>query len=237
MRRRTLAVGLGAVAVVAVAALGAVRGWWPVHPPAALRYDVWGVDVSHHQGRIEWDRVAADRRLRFAYVKATEGGDLVDPRFETNWRDARRAGLRVGAYHFFSFCRPAADQARHFLSIVPRDPDALPPALDLELGGACARPPPPDVIVAEVAAWLAEVERGLGKRPAIYVTPEAYERFVRGRLVSHPLWVRDVLGEPSVDPGHAWSIWQFWPRGRVDGIAGPVDLNALRGGAGALAAP
>ncbi len=46
--------------------------------------------------------------LRFAYVKATEGGDWTDPRFEKNWREARRAGLRVGAYHFFSFCRPAA---------------------------------------------------------------------------------------------------------------------------------
>jgi lysozyme len=230
MRARTIAVGLAAAAAITAAVVGTVRGWWTVHPPAALRYEVWGVDVSHHQGPIDWARVAAEPRLRFAYVKATEGGDFTDPRFAANWRGARRVGLRVGAYHFFSFCQPAADQARHFLAVVPPDPDALPPALDLELGGSCARKPPLDEIVREVAAWLSDVERGLGRRPVLYVTRESYDLFVRGRILSHPLWIRDVLGEPAVDATHAWSIWQFWPRGRVAGIAGPVDLNALRGG-------
>ncbi|HET8542803.1 MAG TPA: GH25 family lysozyme, partial [Anaeromyxobacter sp.] len=236
MRARRLVAGLGvaAAAAVAVAALGAASGWWTIHPLAARRYDVWGVDVSHHQGPIDWARVAGDRRLRFAYVKATEGGDFVDPRFADNWRGARRAGLRVGAYHFFSFCRPAADQARHFLSVLPRDRDALPPALDLELGGSCARRPPPEVVAGEVAAWLADVERGLGKRPVLYVTAETYALFVRGRTMAHPLWIRDVVREPRLDPAHAWAIWQFWPRGRVAGIAGPVDLNALRSGLDAL---
>jgi lysozyme len=88
--------------------------------------------------------------------------------------------------------------------------------------------------VREVAAWLAEVERETGQRPVLYVTREAYDLFVHGRRVTHPLWVRDLLREPRVDPGESWTMWQFWPRGRVAGIAGPVDLNALRGGAGAL---
>jgi lysozyme len=238
VRLRILAVALAAVATVAsVAAVGTLRGWWILHPWAAHRYATWGVDVSHHQGTIAWERVAADRRLRFAYVKATEGGDFVDPRFAVNWRDARGAGLRVGAYHFFSFCRPGVDQARHFLAVVPRDPDALPPALDLELGEACANPPPPEVIRGEVDAWLDEVERALGKRPVLYVTRDAYDQFLRGRAFARPLWFRDVVREPRVDPAHAWSIWQFWPRGRVEGIAGPVDLNAARGGLEALGGP
>ncbi len=168
-------------------------------------------------------------------MKATEGGDWIDPRFEENWREARRAGLRVGAYHFFSFCRPAADQARHFLAVVPRAPDALPPALDVELGGQCRRSPPRNEIAREVATWLSEVERVLGRRPLLYVTPEAYDRFLRGGAATGPLWVRDLLAEPALDPGHAWAVWQFWPRGRVHGIAGPVDLNAARAGAEALA--
>jgi lysozyme len=222
-------VGLSAAAALAVAALGTALRWWTVYPPAALWYDAWGIDVSHHQGAIDWPRVAAEPRIRFAYLKATEGGDFVDPRFATNWQEARRAGLRVGAYHFFSFCRPGADQARHFLAVVPRAPDALPPALDLELGGSCSGRPPPGEVLGEVAAWMAEVERALGTRPLLYVTPEAYDLYVRGRA-AHPLWIRDVVREPRLDRGHAWSIWQFWPRGRVAGIAGPVDLNALRAG-------
>ncbi|BDG03153.1 glycoside hydrolase family 25 protein [Anaeromyxobacter oryzae] len=237
--RRKAAIGgitLGAIAL-AVAALGVARGWLPVHPLAAHRYDAWGIDVSHHQGAIDWAKVATERRLRFAYLKATEGGDFTDPRFLDNWREARRAGLRVGAYHFFSFCRPGAEQARHFLAAVPRDADALPPALDLELGGSCARRPSRDEVTREVASWLAEVERGTGKRPILYATAESYDLFVRGRELSPPLWMRDVLREPVVVAPHAWVIWQFWPRGRVAGISGPVDLNAARGDRDVLARP
>jgi lysozyme len=231
MRWKAFARGLAAaVGAIAIALIGTERAWWTIHSPAALRYEVWGVDVSHHQGVVEWKRVAAAPRLRFAYLKATEGGDFTDPRFAANWREARSAGLRVGAYHFFSFCRPATDQARHFLSVVPREADALPPALDVEPGGSCARRRPPDEIAREVATWLSDVEAELGKRPVLYLTWESYDLFVRGRPLSHPLWIRDLLGEPAVDAGHAWSMWQFWPRARVEGIAGPVDLNALRGG-------
>jgi lysozyme len=233
------------VAAVALAAAFAVgRGWWMPYPRAARRYETWGVDVSHHQGTIDWARVAATPRLRFAYVKATEGGDFVDPAFTRNWSEARRAGLRVGAYHFFNLCKPGAEQARHFLSVVPRagplpspaprgdggpgTRDDLPPALDLELGPPCRRPPPRDVVAREVAAWLAEVERVDGRRPVLYVTHESYDLFLRGAEPPGPLWVRAILDEPALDPGHAWTVWQFWPRGRVAGIAGPVDLNVLR---------
>jgi lysozyme len=228
---RLVVVLLAAVGLAALVA-GTLRGWWTIHPPAALRYEVWGIDVSHHQGAIDWPRVATVPRLHFAYLKATEGGDFTDPRFEENWREARRAGLRVGAYHFFSLCRPALDQARQFLAVVPRDPGALPPALDVELGGNCAARPPPEVVRREVATWLAEVERALGQRPVVYVTGESYDLYLRGEPFAYPLWVRDLLAEPSVD---GWAMWQFWPRGRVAGIEGPVDLNALRDEAAARA--
>jgi lysozyme len=211
-----------------VAAFAVNAGWWTPYPRAARRYETWGIDVSHHQGAIDWPRVATTPRLRFAYVKATEGGDFVDHAFARNWAEARRAGLRVGAYHFFNLCRPGAEQARHFLAVVPREPDALPPALDLELGGPCRTPPRREDVAREVAAWMAEVERGVEQRPVVYVTRESYDRFVRGQPPPGPLWVRAALGEPALDPGHAWTLWQFWPRGRVAGIAGPVDLDVLR---------
>ena len=78
----------------------------------------------------------------FAFIKATEGGDVLDPRFAGNWAAARRAGLPRGAYHFFYFCRPAIEQARWFIAHVPKDPSALPPVLDVEwnhLSPTCRR--------------------------------------------------------------------------------------------------
>ena len=90
-----------------------------------------GVDVSHHQGAIDWDKLAADR-VSFAYIKATEGGDWLDTRFAENWRAAKRTSIARGAYHYFSLCTPAETQAEHFIKTLgPLDND-LPPALDVE---------------------------------------------------------------------------------------------------------
>src|SRR3546814_10025509 len=62
-----------------------------------------GIDVSHHQGAIDWERVAADG-VEFAYLKATEGGGFSDPRFVSNARGAKAAGIKVGAYHYYTPC-------------------------------------------------------------------------------------------------------------------------------------
>ena len=69
-----------------------------------------------HQGPIDWQRVAGDG-IGFVYMKATEGGDWVDATFAPNWAGARAAGLKVGAYHFFTLCRAGADQAANFLRV------------------------------------------------------------------------------------------------------------------------
>jgi len=118
---------IGGLVAVGGLSLGLGRGWWRMNHPSPARYPVWGVDVSHHQGEIDWAAVAKVQQIGFAYVKATEGGDWIDPRFTANWQAARRAGLRVGGYHFFTFCRPALEQARHFLDVLPKEPTRCPP--------------------------------------------------------------------------------------------------------------
>lgn len=236
-RAAVLLLAATAAAAAAGLALAAFQlGLWRPNHPDPGRFPVWGLDVSHHQGRIDWRAaVSGEPRLRFAYVKATEGGDHVDRRFAENWRGAREAGLRVGAYHFFTFCRPAEDQARNFLAVVPRDADALPPAIDLELGGNCAAVPDRAALGAALEVFSREVERGLGERPVLYVTPEAYDRFVAGAPPRHRLWLRDVIRAPRLPAGAGWTFWQFHHRGRVAGIEGPVDLNVFAGDPAALA--
>jgi len=233
MRMKAIALGFAIMAAM-VAAFGLERGWWRLNHPDPDRFPVWGLDVSHHQGPIDWAAVSAEPRIRFAYIKATEGGDFADPLFEQNWRAARRAGLKVGPYHFFSFCRPAADQARNFLARVPRDADALPPALDLEYGGNCRTVPAPATVQREVATWLEAVERELGRRPVIYVTAETYGAYLRRSNLRYPVWIRDVVSEPDLGEDAPWAFWQFHNRGRVAGIERHVDLNVFRGDRGKL---
>jgi lysozyme len=190
--------------------------------PDRGRYPVRGIDVSHHQGRIDWERVAADD-VAFAVIKATEGGDHIDDAFAANLRAARAAGLAVGAYHFFTFCRPGADQARNFISVVPRDQPLLPPVVDIES---------PEQLTAELSAFLGPVEAAFGKTAILYVTDEAAEAYA-GQIVGRPRWLRSLALRPSQDD---WIYWQYHNRGRVDGIGGDVDLNVLQGGREMLAA-
>jgi lysozyme len=229
VQKRWLLLPLGAVVAVGLGGLGLSRGWWRPNYPDPARFPVWGIDVSHHQGHIDWPAVAGEPHLAFAYVKATEGGDWTDPRFQENWREARRAGLRVGAYHFFTFCRPPLDQARHFLSVLPRDAGMLAPAVDLEFGGNCRRTPERHSLQRDLAAWLQAVEAATGSRPVIYVTREAYDAFLDGSEVAHPIWIRDIWAEPRLLKDTPWAFWQFANRGRVRGIDTFVDLNVFAG--------
>src|SRR5204862_3879111 len=94
----------------------------------------------HHNGAIGWRRVK-QANVDFAYIKATEGGDFVDASFVANAQGAARAGLPAGAYHFFTLCRPGAEQARNFLAATATARLRLAPAIDLEFAGNCAGRP------------------------------------------------------------------------------------------------
>jgi Glycosyl hydrolases family 25 len=107
MRRRLL---LGLAALSVGGTLAAILAYHYEFQLAPLWYNVIGVDVSNHQGDIDWPALAGSK-IAFAYIKATEGGDFRDKRFQLNWEGAKRAGLARGAYHFFTQCRSGAEQA------------------------------------------------------------------------------------------------------------------------------
>lgn len=230
MRRWLIRLSL--LAALAVVAGAAAWLWFRGYRADPDRYPIHGIDVSHHQGAIDWTKVAGDG-VAFAYLKATEGGDHRDREFARHWREARAAGVAVGAYHFFTFCRPGAQQAANILAVVPAAADALPPAVDLEFGGNCGRVPDGAVMRRELDAFLAPVERATGKRAILYVTPEFFAAY-RDHLPARGLWRRSILRAP--DNAVPWQLWQYHNRGRVDGIRGPVDLNVFYGDAAAFAA-
>lgn len=210
-------------AVVAVTAAGWFL-WFPHYRPDLRAGERYGVDVSHHQGDIDWARVAADD-ISFAYIKATEGRDHLDRRFVENWEGAQAAGIERGAYHFFTLCSPGRAQAEHFLEVVPDDEAALPPAVDLELAGNCATRPSPATVGRELEEFLAVVESATGQPTVLYVGDDFEGEYPVRRRLDRPLWHRRILWRADVD---GWLIWQFTGRGRVDGIPGGVDVNVMR---------
>ena len=208
---------------------------WSGTTPA--QYSVHGIDVSKYQGDIDWHRVRGSG-VGFAFIKATEGGDHADERFQENWLSARAAGMPRGAYHYYYFCRPALEQAAWFIEHVPRDPSALPPVLDLEWthkSRTCTYRPDPTTVQREALAFLQVLTVYYRKRPVIYTTVDFFNDNRLWELKGYPFWLRSVAGHPSeVYPGQRWAFWQYTGTGLVDGIDGMTDLNVFAGSPGQM---
>jgi lysozyme len=223
-RRNKLGCGIVIAPLLALAgyAVLSAKSW---HPSDAA-YPVQGIDVSHHQGGIGWPLLPG-QGVDFAYIKATEGGDFVDPAFARNWREARRAGIRRGAYHFFTLCRSGAEQAANFIRAVPLEEGALPPVVDLEYMGNCSERPPVADVHRNLEQFIALVELRYGQEVILYLTEEFDSAHEISAGVDRPLWLRSLVFEPDFG-ARPWTIWQASNFRRLDGIDGRVDWNAMR---------
>ena len=236
--RRFLGLGLAAVIATAMAGGGAAFALsLKDHKPhngvvRAHTMPIQGIDVSYWQGDIDWRQVR-EAGIRFAFIKATEGGDHLDPKFRENWHGAKRAGVARGAYHFIYWCRPASEQAAWFIRNVPRDPDALPPVLDLEWhthSKTCPKKISRELALKKAQILLDAMERHTGKRPIIYTDPAFHREVLQGEFRSYHFWLRSVAAEPAKIYGtRPYAFWQFTTTGKVPGIKGNVDRNIYNG--------
>ncbi len=201
----------------------------------AQKFPVHGIDVSKYQGQIDWQAVASSD-VQFAWIKATEGADHMDARFQENWAGAKAAGVPRGAYHFVYWCRPWRQEMAWFKANVPVERDALPPVLDVEAtpeSKTCKRTLYPEDVIPEMREMLQDMERHYGKKPVIYSTVDFYESILAGGALSdYPIWVRSTKHHPTVRYGdRKWHFWQYQSDGSVPGIATAVDRNVFHGDA------
>ena len=189
--------------------------------PATEQSYLPGIDVSHYQGAVDWPAVAASG-VRFAFIKATDGVEDIDPHFAHNWAGTKGAGIIRGAYHFFRPSLDAQEQAAHFLRVVAMDDLALPPALDVEVTDGLY----PPALQAGIRTWLEAVQAAVGCTPIVYTDPSFWREHVAADFSAYPLWLACYAARPEVPA--AWSAWTFWQHtdtGNVSSIPGNVDLN------------
>lgn len=219
--------GMKIIAVLILGALSLVflfeKGFIRFNYPSKEDFPVRGLDISHHQGLIDW-QVLKNEKLDFLYFKATEGGDYLDSMFKQNFEAAWNEGYVVGAYHYYRFCTEGVKQAKHFIKTVPKRRGMLRPAIDLEYAGSCAGRKSKEEEYKELFIFLEMLEQYYGAKPVLYFTPDFYQAYYDSRFAPYPLWYRDIYFEPEEKD---YLIWQFSNRGRVKGIKGPVDLNAM----------
>ena len=235
IRERTKRILCGALALLSLAGMAWLlldNGVILLNQPSDSGYPVRGVDVSKYQGEIDWDVLAA-QNLRFAFVKATEGSATVDECFAANVAGARESGLRVGAYHFFSFDSPGETQADNYIRTVEKLDGMLPPVIDVELYGKWKKnPPEASTVRAELNTLIARLKAHCGKMPILYATGRSYALYISGQYPDCDIWIRNVYTKPELPDGRAWTFWQYVDRGQLpcyDGEERFIDLNVFCG--------
>ena len=195
-------------ALLLVVIVAAMFGWWHLRHwrPDRARYPMQGVEIGAEDGQVNWrglKAVGAD----FAYIDASASAFARDPAFGDNLQQARVAGLKVGAVHRYDPCQPADRQAANFVTVVPRDANLLPPAVELSiLTDDCPVKVSDASVESELTTFLNQVETHTGK-PAILKLTEAFEdRFAVAARVDRNLWLARDRFQPDY-AGRPWTLW------------------------------
>ena len=210
---------------------------------------IYGIDISRHQHEKGRKRFGIDfAKLRitslgkrhdaqgrtfpvsFIYIKSTEGTTIRNRYFMSDYMKAKKHGIHVGAYHFFSLKSSAELQAKYFVNHTLFRKGDFPPVLDVEptdaqirkIGGT-------DVLMKRIRIFLEYVERRTGMRPILYIN----QLFINKHMVYAPdikkkynVWIARY---GQYKPDVRLVYWQLCPDGRVDGISGDVDINVFNG--------
>jgi lysozyme len=197
--------------------------------PFPWRYPVRGIDISRHQGAINWKKFSASGKIDFVYIKATEGCDYVDPLYRETWHAAKKNGIARGAYHFYSLYKPGVPQAEHFIRTVTPEQGDLPLAIDLEFEPGKKKPPEKKRFLAELAAFDKEIYAAYGYFPLYYLNEDFYRYYFIDGPVKNRLWIRGIYHKPAIMKKTGWLFWQYSDFGRVEGIGERVDMDVFNG--------
>ncbi|MBQ3731337.1 MAG: glycosyl hydrolase family 25 [Muribaculaceae bacterium] len=189
----------------------------------AAKYD--GIDISSHQGFIDWAKVSSDKDIRFVYIKATEGSTYHSPHYVHNMTQAKRHGLLVGSYHYLTASSPIDEQFDNFSQLALKDLQDLIPMLDVEVRGDWSR----TQLIDSVEKFCALTERHYGVQPMIYSTMGFYNKNLAPRFNKYHLYIgRYSNSEPEINWEGEYTIWQYSETGIIPGIDAYVDLCRYR---------
>ncbi len=167
--------------------------------------------------------------ISFCFIKSTQGNRIYSSYYPQDARNARKRGIKVGAYHFMSPMK-GLPQAKWFLKKTTILKEDLPPVLDVELSSSqIAKMGGQNALYHEMQVWLTEVERATGKKPILYVSQRFIEKYLRNapkKLLSYNVWIARY---GQYRPYVKLLFWQLSPFGWVDGINGCVDIDVFNG--------
>lgn len=197
-----------AALVLLIAMAGGIALWWHLRgwTPSRASYPVQGVEVSAQDGAVDWTALKAIG-ADFVYLDASASAFARDPAFVKNLEAARAARLQVGAVHLYDPCQPADKQAANFVTIVPRDRDLLPPAVELDrLADDCPSKVGEALVESELMTFLNQVETHTGKPALLKLSARFEKRYHVAPSINRNLW----LVRERLEPDYAGRPWMLW---------------------------
>ena len=188
---------------------------------------IYGIDISRYQGKIDWEELKRNNPketpIYFVYMKASEGKDLRDPKFKSNWKKAKDHGFMRGAYHYFTEGSTGSMQANMFIKNVTLEKGDLPPMVDVE-----EVPKDKEAFNIELKGLILALEGHYGIKPIIYSSPEYRKKYLNDKFYdNYPYWVAHYyVDKPDTD---RWDIWQYTDNEEIPGIGHKVDMNLFNG--------
>ena len=183
---------------------------------------IHGIDISHYQGQVFWEVIGENSKMAYVYIKASEGGDRIDPRYERNIQLAHQYGLKVGSYHFFRPKTNLAKQLENFMTQCrPGDQDLI-PMIDVETKSGL----PTSEFRDSLTKFITLVEEAYKQKPLIYTFTNFYNAHMQGAIDGYPLMIAQYNAvEPELKDGRDITMWQYTGKGRINGINGFVDKS------------
>ncbi len=195
--------------------------------PRVINYratNMGGIDVSHYQGNIDWKAVHSTGKVLYAYVKATESTGLVDNTYALNIREARKAGIPVGCYHFFSPTTDAQAQLNNFITNVDLSNQDLVPMVDVELRGKSTLPQ----FIGRLRTFIQGLEKHYHVKPILYTSVNFYNKYLAGHFDDYIYMIARYADEiPQPEQSCRFGLWQYSATGRINGIHGAVDCSCF----------
>lgn len=226
MRRKNVLLGIALFGLGCLTGVIASYGFYKYHLIPVdngdtynpSKFDYQGIDVSNHQGKIDWEKVAADTKIQFVYIKATEGATHVDKSYAHNIIEARKNGFKVGSYHYLRNTSVIREQFENFKKIAKKESQDLIPMVDVE----------ERVDKDSIRLFCKLAEKYYGKKPAIYGTNRSYNSFCAPDFNDYILMIgRYGNNRPVINGTGHYDIWQFSEKGKIPGIPKAVDLDRI----------
>lgn len=183
---------------------------------------VHGIDLSHYQGDVFWETVGENSKMAYVYLKASEGGDRIDAKYERNIELAHKYGLKVGSYHFF---RPKTDLNKQLLNFMtqcrPSEQDLI-PMIDIETKSGLDT----EEFCDSLFKFIHLVEKAYNQKPLLYTFVNFYNNYLLGKIDGYKLMIAQYTRRiPELADQRDFTMWQYTGKGRINGVNGFVDKS------------